>query len=213
MTKDHKIAVMGFDGGRKLIPIVGFTSSSGSVQSGLNGLTLRKGKDPSTNLNGAVVEAISVLDKELARAKEPIKFGTLVVFTDGTDRAHRVPEEDLHKVIDESSLNIFVIGMGPELTEGQGHKLGRNGFVRAEEQGKVSAAFDEVAARMDAAAKKFYLLSYCSPSRAGAHVLRVEATSPAGSGALSQEFNAEGFGPNCDPNTRPRFPIGKIVAR
>jgi len=213
VTKDHQIAVFGFDGGKKLIPVVGFTTSSGAVQSGLNALQNRKGKDPSTNLNGAVVEAVQVLDKQLAHAKAPIKFGTLVVFTDGADRAHRVSDEDMHKAIDEASLDIFVIGLGPELSEGQGSKIGRNGFVRAEEQGKVSTAFDQVAARMEAAAKKFYLLSYCSPSRAGTHTLRVEVTTPAGSGSLAQEFNAEGFGPNCNPNTRPNFPIGKVVTR
>jgi hypothetical protein len=213
VTKDHKVAVYGFDGGRKLIPVVGFTSSPGSVQGALNGLVNRKAKDPSTNLNGAVLEAVATLDQELARAKQPIKFGTLVVFTDGTDRAHRVPEEEMHRVLDEANLAIFVIGMGPELSEAQGSKIGRTGFVRAEDPSKVSAAFDEVAARMEAASKKFYLLSYCSPSRAGTHVLRVEVTTPAGSGSLSQEFNADGFGPNCDPNTRPKFPIGKIVAR
>jgi hypothetical protein len=213
VTKDHQIGVYGFDGGKKLIPIVAFSSSAGSVQSGLNALGNRKGKDPSTNLNGAVMDAIATLDKQLAHAKQPIKFGTLVIFTDGTDRAHRAAEEDMIRAIDESNLNIFVIGLGPELTEGHGHRIGKNGFVRAEEQGKVSAAFDQVAAQMEAAAKKFYLLSYCSPSRAGAHTLRVEVSTQAGSGSLSQEFNAEGFGPNCNPDAKPNFPIGKVIAR
>ncbi len=213
VTKDHQIGVFGFDGGKKLIPVVGFTSSAGSVQSGLNSLANRKAKDPSTNLNGAVMEAMQTLDKQLARATQPLRFATLVVFTDGTDRAHRVTDEEMHKALDEAKVNIFAIGLGAEISESQLSRMGRNGYVHADQQTKVSAAFDEVAAKMEAAARKFYLLSYCSPSRAGNHVLRVEVDGAGQRGSLSQEFAADGFGPNCNPNTRPSFPIGRIVTR
>jgi VWFA-related protein len=213
VTKHHKIGVYGFDGGKSLIPLVGFTSSAGSVQSGLNQIASRKAKDPSTNLNGAVVEAIGVLDAQLERSAQPLRFATLVVFTDGTDRAHRVSNEDLDKALAEAKVNIFTIGLGAEISESQLSRIGRNGFVHAEQQGKVSEAFQQVAKRMDDAARKFYLLSYCSPSRAGAHTLRVEVEANGQRGSLMQEFNADGFGTNCDPNRKPSFPIGRITTR
>jgi hypothetical protein len=213
VTKHHKIGVYGFDGGKSLIPLVGFTSSAGSVQSGLNAIANRKAKDPSTNLNGALIEALKVLDQQLERSPQPLRFATLVVFTDGTDRAHRVTPEELDQTLAEAKVSIFTIGLGAEISEGQLSKIGRNGFVHAEQQGKVSEAFQQVAKRMDDAARKFYLLSYCSPSRAGTHMLRVEVEANGQRGSLQQEFKADGFGPNCDPNTKPSFPIGRITAK
>ncbi len=35
-------------------------------------------QDPSTNLNGAIVKGIDVLEKQLARSIVPLRFGTLV---------------------------------------------------------------------------------------------------------------------------------------
>src|SRR5262249_20197730 len=55
-------------------------------------------------------------------------------------------------------------------------------------------------------AKRFYLLSYCSPARRGRRQLRIEATAPDGAtGSLESKFDAEGFGPKCDPETQPVF--------
>lgn len=211
ITKTHKMAVQGFDGSPKLVPVTGFTTSPGAVTSGLAAVAGRKTRDLSTNLNGAIVEAIKVLEKALNASKLPLRFGTLIVFTDGTDRAHRVPEEEMMKALDEANLNVFVIGLGAEISQDKLSRIGRHGFVKADQEGNIGSAFDQIAARIDAASRKFYLLSYCSPSRAGTHQLRVEATDGKQSGSVSYEFNADGFGPDCDPNRKPAFPIGRIT--
>lgn len=213
ITKMQKMAVYGFDGSPDLHRAVDFTSNSGSVTRGLAVVASRKSRDPSTNLNGAVVEAVKVLEKALSRSKQPLRFGTLIVFTDGTDRAHRVPEEEMHRILDEANINVFAIGLGAEISDDQLSRLGRQGFVKADEQANIGEAFEQVAARIEAAARKFYLLSYCSPSRAGTHRLRVEVSDKGQSGGLEYEFNADGFGPKCDPNRKPNFPIGRIVLR
>ncbi len=211
VTKFHPIAVYGFDGGKALIPLVGFTTHSGRVRSGLEALARRKPKDPSTNLNGAVVAAVEVLRKKLETAKQPLRFATMVVFTDGTDRAHRVDEATMHTALDEADFNVFVIGLGAEIADGPLRRIGRSGYVHANNQTNVSRAFDEVAARIEASARKFYLLSYCSPSRAGQHVLRVEVNANNQSGSLTHNFKADGFDTGCDPNTSPTFPIGRVI--
>jgi hypothetical protein len=211
VTKYHRIAVYGFDGGKKLIPLVGFTNQASAVSAGLNTLANRKMHDPSTNLNGAVVEAVDVLQKQMSKSDQPLKFSTLVIFTDGTDRAHRVTDEEMYKALDEAQHDVFVIGLGGEIQENQLSRLGRAGFVHADGQSNVSQAFDQVAARIEASARKFYLLSYCSPSRAGTHILRVQVDHEGQRGELSHEFKAEGFDMGCDPNTKPTFPIGKIT--
>jgi len=70
-----------------------------------------------------------------------------------------------------------------------------------------------VGARVDARTKSFYLLSYCSPARAGKHEVRVEAVVKEGkgekTGSLVSSFDATGFAPGCDPSTPPSFDVTK----
>jgi len=210
MAQGHSVAVVGFDGRAELIPVVDFTTNPKTVQNGLKRLARHKVKDPSTNLNGAVVEAVELLEKQMAASPQPLRFGTMVVFTDGTDRAHRVSEREMLDALDRASLNVFVIGLGGEISVAQLGRLGRAGFMRAAELAAVGKAFDEVAAFIEAAGRKFYLLSYCSPSRAGSHLLTVEVMNADLFGSLEHRFDAEGFGPGCDPNKKPSFKAGRI---
>jgi hypothetical protein len=210
VTRAHHMAVYGFDGGPELIPVVGFTTQASKVKAGLKKLERYKVKDPSTNLNGAVVAATEVLGTQMGKATQPLRFGTLVVFTDGTDRAHRVSADEMYAKLDQAGVNVFAIGLGGEIAVDQLARLSRAGLVRASDLAQIGSAFDEVASLIEAAARKFYLLSYCSPSRAGVHRLRVEALSAERSGAAEHTFNADGFGPGCDPSKKPAFPIGRI---
>jgi hypothetical protein len=97
-----------------------------------------------------------------------------------------------------------------EISPKQLAKLGRVGHVSANQSGEIGAAFDQIAALIEAAGKKFYLLSYCSPARASHHTLRVEAAFQGKSGALEHPFDASGFAPNCDPNRRPTFNADRL---
>lgn len=209
VTRKHRIAVYGFDGGAKLIPLVKFTNQPARVRAGLKRVLGKKVRDPSTNLNGAVVEAVAELEKKMSKAPQPLRFGTLVVFTDGTDRAHRVSKNAMLDRLDRSEINVFAIGVGGEISAEQLAELGHTGFVKAAE-GDLGGAFDRAASLIEAAARKFYLLSYCSPSRAGTHELRVELVHGEVSGELSHRFNADGFGPGCNPSANPKFKVGRI---
>ena len=177
-------------------------------------------KDPSTNLHGAVIQGLETLRKALDKDKRPLKFGTLVVFTDGTDRAHRVTAEEMQEVMgseDYADFEIYVIGVGAEIEEGALSDIGRDGTELATDEAKVEEAFTRVADRIDAHAKRFYLLSYCTPSRSGTHTVRIEARASdengknTRKGSLEYPFEAEKFGPppKCDPNRKPDFPLDK----
>jgi hypothetical protein len=210
VSKLQEVAVYAFDGAKEIHPIVGFTSGGGSVQGGINALRSYKPRDPSTNLNGAVVEALSVLAKQMDKAQQPLRFGTLVVFTDGTDHAHRVSREDLVKALDDSApqISVFVIGVGAEVDPSELRAIGRSGAVLSKNPAEVKAAFDKIAQKVEDFTKSFYLLSYCSPARAGEHDVRVEAdVNKRGKGSLDYHFKADGFQPNCDPNTKPSFDV------
>lgn len=200
----QQTAIYGFDGRPELIPIRGFAPG----KAGATGLGSIKPRDPSTNLNGAVTEAVKVLEKQLDRSPVPLRLATLVVFTDGTDQAHRVSASDLHATLARAKLDVFVIGVGAEIDEQELRELGRSGTALNRDPSSLGATFDQVAERVEGYSKRFYLLSYCSPARAGVHELRIEPFTPDGkAGSLRYQFNAEGFGPDCDPNRKPAFDV------
>lgn len=212
VEKNQKVAIFAFDGAADLHQIAPF-SAQGAAGAGKT-LAAYKPKDPSTNLNGAVILGLKELDKALAAANNPLRFGTLVVFTDGTDRAHRVSNDDVKKALDEAKYDIFAIGLGAEMKESELSSLGRNGTAKATDKASVVTAFDTIASRIDAATKSYYLLSYCSPARAGKHKVKIEAVEKDKSGSertgsLESDFDATGFGTGCDPNQRPNFDISK----
>ncbi len=217
--KTQKVGVYAFDGEAKIHSVVPFTETQGQVQGGLDGLRKYKAKDPSTNLNGAVVEALRELKSSLDREHKPLKFGTLVLFTDGTDRAARVSRDDMKKEIEDDKYKDyekFAIGVGAEIEKAHLEDVGRDGTELASDQNKVKDAFDKMAARIEAHMKRFYLLSYCSPARKGEHEVTIEARTknPDGQGSLKYKFNSDGFGPppDCDPKTPPTFDMKGVAA-
>lgn len=203
----QQVAIYGFDGSPRIFPIVHFTTGAGGVRGAAERLGSARSRDPSTNLNGAVVEGLALLDRTMAKGSAPLKFGTLVVFTDGTDRAHRVERPQLDKALDQTRHNVFVIGVGSEIKESELRDIGRTDAFLSRDPAVLGAAFDQIAQKVEAYTRSFYLLSYCSPARAGEHELRVEAQSEGRGGALTYRFNAQGFGPNCDSNRMPHFDI------
>jgi len=205
--KYQKVAVYAFDGRAEIVRITPFTSSGGAVESGVGRLGSFRSKDPSTNLNGAVVEALRVLDKQLAHSHAPLRFGTVVLFTDGTDHASRVTREQLHEALDASDYDVFAIGVGSEIDAGELNAIGRSGTVMTKNREEVADAFAQAAERIEAMSRRYYLLGYCSPARAGTHEVRIETSYGGKSGGLSYEFDAKGFGPNCDPTKKPRFDV------
>lgn len=210
--KHQKVGVYAFDGEAKLHSVVPFTEQQGSVEGGLEGLRTYKPKDPSTNMHGAVVQAMGELKKALDKEKKPLRFGTLVVFSDGTDRAARVSREEMNKEMQKDEYKAFerfAIGVGGELQKSSLSDVGRDGTELASDQGKVREAFDRVASRIERHMLRFYLLSYCTPSRNGRHRVRVEAHKDGSVGRLEYEFNADGFGPppECDPERKPDFKL------
>ncbi|WP_394847766.1 VWA domain-containing protein [Pendulispora brunnea] len=212
VEKSHKVAVYTFDGSPEIHAVAPF-GSPGGAKGAIRGLLSYKPQDPSTNLNGAVVKGLTELDRALAHAEHPMKFGTLVVFSDGTDRAGRVTKDDMRKAIKDRKYEVFAIGLGKEMQESELKDIGRSGTSRTDNKQEVVKSFDDIAQRIEASTKSYYLLSYCSPSRAGKHEVKihVQAKNEKGerSGSLVSEFDASGFTHGCDPNTPPSFDVSK----
>ena len=211
--KSQKVGVYAFDGDERLHSVVPFTEAKSSVQGGLDGLRTYEPKDPSTNLHGAVVAALQTLKVELDKDPRPLKFGTLVVFSDGTDRAARVSRREMLDEIakpDYDRFEIFAVGLGAEMEQYSLAEVGRDGTELAHDKAKVQEAFTKVAERIESHMKRFYLLSYCTPARKGEHRVRIMVSKPeVGTGDLEYTFNADGFGPPpaCDPERKPTFDL------
>src|SRR5439155_9591603 len=131
---------------------------AGGAQGGAAGLGHFHSRDPSTNLHGGVAQGIQVLEKALTTATQPLRFGTLVVFTDGTDHAARVSKDDMMKAVGEAPFDIFAIGVGAEIDKSELSSIGRNGTVLEANPQAVQQAFEQIAARIEGYTKRYYLL-------------------------------------------------------
>jgi hypothetical protein len=215
VEKNNKVAIYAFDGEAKIHRITDFTGSAGGAQAQANSLTSFSPKDPSTNLNGAIIQGLQVLDEGLAKAENPLKLGTLVVFTDGTDRAARVSKDEMLQSVRDTPYEVFAIGLGDELSEKDLQQIGKSGTAMAKDSSQIEEAFATIGKRIEQLTKSYYLLSYCTPARAGAHTVTIkgkhkpEKKKKEISGDLETEFDATGFEKGCDPNTKPKFDITK----
>ena len=198
--KQQRVAVYAFDGGKDLYEISPFQASEARATQGLRTLQTFRSRDPSTNLNGAVLLALDRLAAAIASSSVPLRFGSLVVFTDGTDRAARVPLQDMLHAVEESPYDVYAIGVGDEIQDRTLRRMGKSGNIRIEDSSASATAFRDIGDRILRAGKRFYLLSYCSPARAGVHRVSVEAHYDGARGSVEYDFDATGFGPGCDPN-------------
>jgi hypothetical protein len=201
----QKVAVYAFDGSPDLYEITPFTESEQRTEQGLGKLTQFTSRDPSTNLNGAIVQALDKLKAGLKNAKVPLHFGTLVVFTDGTDRAARVPLQQTLDAVNASEDSVFAIGVGNEIDDATLSRIGKDGYIRVENSATLQDAFKQIGDRIVRYTRRYYLLSYCSPARAGKHTVTVEAITKKARGKVSYAFDAQGFGPGCDATKPPPF--------
>lgn len=192
-TQQH-VAVYAFDGSKSLYEIVPFDSERAS----LDKLRTFEVVDPSTNLNGAVLLALSELDKTLQTHTMPVRLGSLVVLTDGVDRANRVSQRQMLDAVDAAPYHVYALGIGRELDDSVLARVGKSGYVRVEDSSSARVAFRELAQLITTASRRFYLLRYCSPSRGGTHSVRVEVSVPAGSGQLQYDLDASRFSAGCD---------------
>lgn len=209
----QKVAVYAFDGSKRIHPILPFTKDGDRTSRGLMRLADFQTRDPSTNLHGAIVEALGTLDKGISRSKVPLRFGTLVVFTDGTDRASRVSQQEMLDAIEASEHSVFAIGVGNEIDDSTLSRIGESGYIRVEDTESVADAFREIGDRIVGFTRRYYLLSYCSPARAGSHRVTVEAVTQHAKGSLDYEFDAKGFSGDCDPSRPPPFDTTGRTAR
>ena len=204
------VKVSWFDGQAGLHPIaghdIGFSNDPTALEAAIEALDAEPPFSPSTNLYGAVIDALDDLDTIDAEAEaEGIENRSLalVTFTDGTHQAGPVAtfEEALERVTQEVEgdrrYSSFTIGLGSEIDVGVLQALGQNGAEFADEIEDLVPRFEAVGAGVRALANSFYLLSYCSPKTIGSHDLRVSVRPTPSEGDVIFPFDAAFFGAGC----------------
>lgn len=197
----HTIAVHTFDGqggidSTQLLMISGldFSDDISAVKNAINQLQcdgIRRCVDPSSNLYGALVHinqnsilsdwansGLAITDDGWRR--QPY----LVVFSDGTDSAHRATRLEARQaaVTGRGVISVGLQGEVPAASMARSARgvnvevlesLSTNGVFVAD-TANLAAAFEGVGAAIATASASRYRLDYCSPKREGLRNLRLE---------------------------------------
>lgn len=211
--QDHLHAIAGHD--------IGFTNDAIALHAAIDALDAEPPFSPSTNLYGAVIDALDDLDQVDAQAAaEGIENRSLalVTFTDGTHQAGPIAtlDEAVARINQEDSdgqarYSAFTIGLGSEIDTGVLQAIGPDGAEFASEIEDLVPLFEAVGAGVRALANSFYFLSYCSPKTIGSHQLRVSVRPSPAAGDVTFPFDATFFGAGCgflDVYTRPELAVG-----
>ena len=214
VAHDQAVSVAAFDGTEKLTPIGEVEKGSSKVE--LDALEKLAPQDPSRNLNGAVIAALSQLDSTLASADKPVRIGTLVVLTGGPDVAGRVTPEELAGELRRSRDHVLAVGVGADTGSVSLDRIGRDGTFRAQTLSTVSDALDKTSARLVAIEHSHYLLAYCSPARGGLRQLTVavnlvDSAGKPNKASADVRFSADGFTAGCNSKDAPRFVVRMLA--
>ena len=206
------VGVRAFDGSPGLKSVGDYARGGSSLSAAA--LLKLSSKDESRDLNGAVVAGLTELDRAAQNSPKPVELGTLVVFANGPDLAGRTEPRTLDEMLEKTNHAVIGIVVGPDA----GYLgFARDGVIRAQGGDTLAIAFEEAGARVAATHAKHYVLSYCSPARAGTRSVRVEVVHEdkeghEHSGSVEFEIDASGFSPGCNSETLPRFEHGKAPA-
>ncbi len=191
-----------FDGEDVLHELQPVTNSLVDLKDAIEGITQNISNDNSTDLYGAVIKSNTVVQGILAsyQAANITAAASVVVFTDGEDRANRYPKQTAYDAVANSPKEIswFTLGVGNEINVPDLQKLGRNGFFQAASVDQLTSVFQQIAARVNNEANSYYFFEYCSPIRNGANNgLIIEAYEGNDVGFLQETFDATGFTGGC----------------
>jgi uncharacterized protein YegL len=191
-----------FDGREKIVPLADFTTDTANLFNAVGKIDSTLSLDNSTNLNGAVIAGVQTVNARLKsnKALGLVPAGSLVIFTDGKDRAARVESAKTLKTVLESGLNVYAIGLKGEIDEAVLRQIGKDGFFLVDFIHNLGDRFKEVAGFIKDDANSRYKLEYCSPRRKGKHQLKIKVTNKddyTSFGSITVAFSADGFAGGC----------------
>ncbi|MDE0903749.1 MAG: hypothetical protein OSB42_03885 [Planctomycetota bacterium] len=177
---------------------LGFTSNAAQLHAAIDNVNDVTVTSNSTNLFGAVLDGLAVLDTAAANASAMgLEFFSLslITFTDGTDQAGLVTRDAAVAALSAGDYSAYTIGLGNEIDTQSLTLLGPDGFVQAGDLPDLTPGFTDVAGDVRDLANSFYLVGYVSPKLhgSGSNTLRITASRDGDSASLELDFLADYF--------------------
>lgn len=200
----QSVTLLAFDGSPELRFISRYNQSSMAAplgkDPGITRLLAYKPRDQSSSLYSALVKGRKALDERLpkARAVEPV--GSLIIVARGPDQAGRADEAAARAAL--HGRRSFLLKVGTWSKDTSLDWVGGEGTRAAASLGTLGTPVDELARQVDEVFLRDYVVTYCSPARAGKRKLEVIVKLPDDTGqprtaqAVS-EFDATGFNASC----------------
>lgn len=200
VTTTQAVTLLGFDGSEKVHAIASFPRVAQAQERAISlGAYVRD--DNSRDLNGSVIQAIERLQKELSDSPQPVKLGTVVVFTRGPDLAGRKPDADVYAAVLDAGYDHFSLTPADTSFSTLG-TLGKEEHFEYQNAADLPLRFLDLGMRVRKGWRRHYLLSYCSPARAGERTVTIKVRyadedGAQRSGSGSGDFSADGFSAGC----------------
>ncbi len=220
LRQRQAVSLYAFDGSEKVHLVADYSKDARAEpdekDTSMDRLLAFSRRDSSSSLYSAVLDGAQKLSASLAADGRPIQSGTMIVIALNPDLAGRVDDGKVRDFIQSSPHHYFLVTVGPWATQADVSFIGKNGVTRAASLNTINSPLESVASNVDDDYFRNYLVSYCSPARAGKRTLRLEVTTTDEQGKKSigsygTDFDASGFGPGCNPLELPRFVAAKPV--
>lgn len=205
VSTTQAVIVVAFDGSETPRKVAHFSQVAAETDRPLPDLKAFVTADSSRDLYGNLLLALQGLSKELSTQEAEFQFGTLVTLVRGPDLAGRKTKDEARTALKESGYKRFSISPEeadiPLLSE-----IGAHTGLKYDSLETLPLRFQDLGMRVRDDWYSHYLLSYCSPARAGERELkvRVEFDNDEGvsrSGSSKSSFSAEGFTSGCQPKS------------
>jgi hypothetical protein len=167
---------------------------------GIERLLSYRPRDTSSSLYTAIVNGRKMLDARLSKSEPIAPIGSLVVVARGPDLAGRADENAARAAL--AGQRSFLLKVGTWSQDTSLDWIGDDGTRSAASLGTLGTPVDELARQVDDVFLRRYLVSYCSPARAGRRTMEVVVKLTGDDGKSRQahaesEFDATGFNATC----------------
>jgi hypothetical protein len=199
------VTLAAYDGSMSLQLVASYPQSQVAkplrADAGIRRLLRFKPRDDSSSLFTAIVEANRILSARLDAAQSTVEpLGNLIVVARRPDLAGRTDENAARAVV--KARRAFLLKVGAWSHDTSLDWIGSHGVRGAASLGTLGTPVDELGRMVDDVFLRSYVVSYCSPARAGKRTLEVVVRVDDDSGAKRQaaatgEFDATGFNASC----------------
>jgi hypothetical protein len=198
------VTLMAYDGAADLRYVARYPQSQVAPpltkDAGVERLLAAKPRDGSSSLYSAIVAGRRALDARLTRAGLVSRVGSLIIVARGPDLAGRTDEAQARSAL--AGQRSYLLKVGTWATDTSLDWIGSSGVRAAASLGTLGTPVDELARSVDELFLRGYVVSYCSPARAGKRSLQVvvklaDEAGRARSGEAASEFDATGFNAGC----------------